>query len=401
MNYSDFTTLTNAYYRKLASTNLQFKRSLFEQINWDVRLIGIKGARGVGKTTMLLQRIKERYTDITKAFYASLDNIWFNDNSLEELVEFLYTHGVEAIFLDEVHKCPDWVQRIKNIYDDYPDLQIVYTGSAMLAIDNSQSDLSRRQTLYTLYGLSFREYLEYEDLLKYDIIPLEEVLNNHVAHALQITSQIKVLEHFERYLSGGYYPYYKEAGKDYYIRINEVSNIVIESDLPAVEKVTFETVQKAKKLLAVISKSLPFQPVIDKLSNQLQTTRDHCLKMLYALDKAALLFLLGDKIKDYKHLTNPKKIYLDNTNLMYALSENVLIGTIRETFFANQVKSAGKLTLPKAGDFMINEKYLFEVGGKKKTFEQIADLPNSFLAVDDTETGSGNRIPLWMFGMMY
>ncbi len=401
MNYNDFTTLTNAYYRKLASTSLQFKRSLFEKINWDVRLIGIKGARGVGKTTMLLQRIKEKYPDVTKAFYASLDNIWFNDNSLEELVEFLYTRGVEAIFLDEVHKCPDWAQRIKNIYDDYPDLQIVYTGSAMLVIDNSQSDLSRRQTLHTLYGLSFREYLEYEGLLKYDIIPLEEVLNNHVAHALQVTSQIKVLEHFERYLSGGYYPYYKEAGKDYYIRINEVSNIVIESDLPAVEKVTFETVQKAKKLLAVISKSLPFQPIIDKLANQLQTTRDHCLKMLYALDKAALLFLLGDKVKDYKHLTNPKKIYLDNTNLMYALSENVLIGTIRETFFANQVKAAGELTLPKAGDFMINGKYLLEVGGKKKTFEQIADLPNSFLAVDDTETGSGNRIPLWMFGMMY
>ncbi len=401
MDYVDIQPLLNAYHRKLATTDLRFKRYLYDQINWDVRLVGIKGARGVGKTTMLMQHIKETFQNIDDVLYVSLDNLWFETHKLEELIEFLYTHGVTYIYFDEVHKYKNWTTLLKNFYDNYPDLKIVYTGSAMLAIENSVADLSRRQSLYTLHGLSFREYLEYEGIETIPPVELEDLLKNHIQYALNITSKIKVLKHFDRYLKAGYYPYYKEAGEDYMMRIGEVARLVIDSDIPAVEDITYMTTQKIKKLLMVIAENVPLEPNINKLSAQLESTRDQTLKMLYLLDRAGLLWLLTDKIKDYKHLTGPKKIYLNNTNLMYALSGNISEGTMRETFFANQVGAVAALMIPKQGDFMADGKYLFEVGGSRKTFDQIADLPNSYLAIDDVETGNGNRIPLWMFGCLY
>ncbi len=386
----------------MASTNLKFKRYLYKQINWDVRLLGIKGARGVGKTTMLLQHIKETFDNIDDAIYVALDNLWFQNHSVEELVEFLYTHGVNHIYLDEVHRYRNWTSLLKNLYDNYPDLNIVYTGSAMLAIDNSKDDLSRRQTLYTLHGLSFREYLEYEGIISLPPISLEDLLRKHVNYALDATAKIKVLKSFDRYLGEGYYPYYKEAGKDYLIRVGEVAQLVIESDIPAIEEsITYTTRQKIKKLLMVIAENVPLEPNINKLAASLESTRDQTLKMLYLLDRAALLWLLTDKVKDYKHLAGPKKIYLNNTNLMNALTGCMSEGTKRETFFANQLGAVATLMTPKQGDFIANEKYLFEVGGTRKTFSQIADLPNSYLAIDDIEVGSGNRIPLWMFGCLY
>lgn len=401
MKNMDIQPLLITYHRRLQVVDTKFKRSLYSRINWNVRLIGIRGARGVGKTTMLLQRIKEAFPRFNEAMYVSLDNLWFNNNSLEDLVEYLYTHGVHNIFLDEVHKYPNWSALLKNFYDNYPDLNIVYTGSAMLAIDNSKVDLSRRQSLYTLKGLSFREYLEYEFGVKHEIIKFQDLLENHTTQAMRITSQCKILKQFEDYLKHGYYPYYKEVGEDYYQRVEEVINLVIESDMPVVADVTFSTIQKIKKLLMVITQNVPLEPNIAKLTAQLETTRDQCLKMLYLLNKADLLYLLTDKLKDYKHLNNPKKIYLNNTNLMYALSANVSEGNLRETFFANQLTSIGSVVMPRQGDFFIDDKYIFEVGGSSKTFAQIADLPNSYLAIDDIEIGNGNRIPLWMFGFLY
>lgn len=401
MDYADIQPLLNAYHRKLASTDLRFKRYLYDRINWDVRLVGIKGARGVGKTTMLMQHIKETFDNIDDVLYVSLDDLWFENHSLEELVEFLYTHGVMHIYFDEVHKYKNWVALLKYFYDSYPDLNIVYTGSAMLAIENSVTDLSRRQSLYTLVGLSFREYLEYEGIATIPPIELERLLADHTKYALDVISEIKVLKHFDRYLQVGYYPYYKEAGGDYLMRVGEVARLVIDSDIPAVESITYTTARKIKKLLMVVAANVPLEPNINKLSSQLESTRDQTLKMLYLLDRAGLLRLLTDKIKDYKHLTGPKKIYLDNANLMYALSGRVSEGTMRETFFANQLGAITTLTIPRQGDFMADGKYLFEVGGSRKTFDQIANLPDSYLAVDDIETGSGNRIPLWMFGCLY
>lgn len=403
MDYKDIQPLLNAYHRRLAATSLKFKRYLYKQINWDVRLLGIKGARGVGKTTMLMQHIKETFrNNIDEVLYVSLDNLWFQNHSVEELVEFLYTHGVNHIYFDEVHKYPKWTSLLKNLYDDYPDLNIVYTGSAMLAIDNSISDLSRRQSLYTLHGLSFREYLEYEGIASLPATTLEELLTSHTQYAMEATSQIKVLKHFDQYLREGFYPYYREAGNDYLMRVNEVAQLVIDSDIPAVEeKSTYTTRQKIKKLLMVIAENVPLEPNINKLSAGLESTRDQTLKMLYWLDRAALLCLLTEKAKDYKHLAGPKKIYLNNTNLMNALTGKVSEGTKRETFFANQVGAVSTLTASKQGDFVADGKHIFEIGGTYKTFSQIADLPNSYLAIDDLEIGNGNRIPLWAFGCLY
>ncbi|HJB43787.1 MAG TPA: AAA family ATPase [Candidatus Coprenecus merdipullorum] len=404
MDYTDIQPLLNTFHRKLAATDLRFKRSLHGQINWDARLLGIKGARGVGKTTMLLQRIKETAgNNLDEVFYASLDNMWFQTHSAEDLVEFLYTRGVTRIYLDEVHKYRGWTVLLKNLYDNYPDLNIVYTGSAMLAIDNSKSDLSRRQSLYTLHGLSFREYMEYEGIISLPSMTLEEMLKNHICYAMDVTSAgIKVLKHFEQYLNEGYYPYYKEAGRDYLMRIGEVAQLVIDSDIPAVEEtITYSTRQKIKKLLMVVAENVPLEPNINKLAASLESTRDQTLKMLYWLDRAALLWLLTDKPKDYKHLTGPKKIYLDNTNLMNALGSRVSKGTQRETFFANQAGAVTNLLIPKQGDFLADGRYIFEVGGPQKTFDQIAGLPDSYLAIDDIEIGNGNRIPLWLFGCLY
>lgn len=401
MDYTDIQPLINIYHRKLAATDLRFKRYLHYRIDWEVRLIGIKGARGVGKTTMLLQHIKESFDKIDDALYVSLDNLWFNTHKLEELVEFLYTHGVMHIYLDEVHRYKDWAVLLKNFYDSYPDLNIVYTGSAMLAIDNSKADLSRRQSLYTLNGLSFREYLACEGVAAIPTIGLEEMLAGHVEYAVDVISGIKILKYFDKYLREGYYPYYKEAGNDYLMRVGEVARLVIDNDIPSVEDITYFTAQKIKTLLMVIAGNVPLEPNISKLSSQLESTRDQTLKMLYLLDRADLLLLLTEQLKNYKHLVSPKKIYLNNANLMYALSGKISEGTVRETFFANQVGAVAALTMPKQGDFLADGKYLFEVGGSSKTFDQIAGIPESYLAVDGIETGSGNRIPLWMFGCMY
>lgn len=402
MELSDIKPLIDTYHRKIMTTSLTFKRYLYSKINWNVRLLGIRGARGVGKTTLILQYIKENFNNIDDALYVSLDNLWFNSYKLEDLVEYLYSHGIKYIFLDDVHKYPNWAVVIKNFYDNYPNLNIVYTGSAMLAIDNSKTDLSRRQTLYTLNGMSFREYLEYEGVMQINPINLEDLLSNHVKLAMDICYNTVILKHFDDYLQKGYYPYYKESGDDYHYRIGEVTNLIIESDLPSVEDVTFSTIQKTKKLLMVIAQNVPLKPNIAKLTTQLETTRDQCLKMLYILDRAQLLMLFGEKIKDYKHLTNPKKIYLNNSNLMCSLStSNISEGNKRETFFANQLNSIANVTIPKKGNFLVNSKFLFEVGGNSKTFDQIANIPDSYLAIADIETGSGNRIPLWMFGLLY
>ena len=401
MEFENIQPLLNAYYRRLEDTSLGFKRFLYSSINWDARLIGIKGARGVGKSTLLLQHILETFPDRSKAMYLSLDNLWFKDNSLPELVELLYNNGVEAIYFDEVHKCEDWQTHIKNFYDDYPRLKFVYTGSAMLQIDHAVADLSRRQSLHTLPGLSLREYLEYLGLGNFAPLSFDDLLHRHVDYAAHVVSSVRILKHFNDYLKTGYYPYFKEAGPDYQTRVSDSARAVIETDIPAVENITYGSVEKLKKLLMVIAQSVPFEVNLSRLSEQMESTRDQTLKMMSLLGRADLLNVLGEKERDYKHLTGPKKIYLNNTNLMYALNNLVTKGTERETFFANQMESIGRLTIPKQGDFMIDGKYLFEVGGRRKSFNQIADIPNSYLAVDDTEIGFASRIPLWLFGFLY
>lgn len=397
----DLTALYDAYYSRIAQTTTDFVRPLYHQINWDASIIGIKGARGVGKTTMLVQRIMFCFADdYEKALYASLDNLWFNSHSLMELVRYLDMHGIRHLFLDEVHKYKDWVQTIKNISDTYPRMNIVYTGSSLLEIDHAKADMSRRQTLYTLTGMSFREYLEFEGIAKLDTYSLSDVLNHHVNIALDISSRVDVMAYFDDYLRHGYYPFYKIAGKDYLVRLRETVSAVIDADVPAVEKVEFETLDKLKKMLMIIAPQVPFVPNIATLCEQVATTRNMALKMLYLLDKAKLLRLVTQKDKSFDNLVKPEKILLDNPNLMYALSHSPEIGTVREAFFACMLNEVGQVTAPLQGDYVVNSKILFEVGGRRKSFKQIKDIPDSYLAVDDTLVGRGNKIPLWLFGFL-
>ena len=401
MELAELQPLYDNYHRKIAKISLRFKRYLYDQINWESRIISIKGARGVGKTTMLLQHILENYEDIDRTLYVSLDDLWFATHNLIDLVDWADRHGIMRLYLDEVHRYEGWSLVLKNIYDNYPDMSIVYTGSSLLVMDNANVDMSRRQTSYTMHGMSFREYLEIEDIMHINPVSIDDLLHRHVKIAMEIVGSVKIAPLFELYLSNGYYPFYRESLPDFPSCLRETVSVVIDSDLPSVEKVSFDTLHKMKKLLMIVSANVPFEPNMSELWRQLSTDNESGLKMLYALDKAQVLMLLSAKKKNYKNLAKPDKIYLGNPNLMHVLCPSVDKGNERETFFLNQVRAGHDVTYPKQGDFLIDGRYLFEVGGRRKTFDQIADVPDSFLAVYDTEVGYGNRIPLWMFGFLY
>ena len=394
--------ILSIYSRRLQGTPEGFKRYLIDKIDWRDNLIAIKGAKGTGKTTMLLQHIKESFTDKDKALYLSLDNLWFETHSINDLIEYHYTHGGTHLFLDEVHYYPKWKTLIKNINDDYPGLHVVYIGSSMLKIDSGVADLSRRQLPYTLHGMSFREYLLYEGLAEMEPISLDLLLRDHRRIAEDILSNgMKILPAFGEYLRYGYYPFYKSVYSGFEIRLQQVVNHVLENDYPIIEGVEQSTIRKTKKMFMILAEQVPQTPNMSNLYNELETDRNQGLKMLYALEKAGLLALLSDKPKHIDKLSRPEKIFMDNSNLMYAYAMAPNIGTVRETFFLSQLAVDHSVTYPAKGDFLVDGKYLFEVGGRKKSFEQIKDVADSYLAVDDTEIGHHNRIPLWMFGFIY
>lgn len=403
MNYEEYLKLLEISNKRIRETEYKKTRFLLSRIDWRDRLICISGSRGCGKTTLVLQHIKTAFEgDYDKALYVSLDNLWFASNSLLDLIDAHYKNGGTHIFLDEVHYLKNWQIIIKNIYDEYPKLRIVYTGSSLLRINYESGDLSRRQITYHLPGLSFREYLYFEDIVDIDALHLIDLVTNHKEIAEKITLNHTILKYFAQYLLNGYYPFYKEVFAGYEQRLSQITNQILESDYPAIENINYSTIQKIKKMLYILAQSCPQTPKMTELYSQLETDRNQGLKMLYTLDRANLLNILSSEKANLKNMARPDKIYCDNTNIMYSLSENVNIGTKRETFFLNQLRSAGYDVLyPSKGDFIVNDKFLFEVGGKEKTFDQIKDIPNSFLAIDDTEIGRGNRIPLWMFGLLY
>ena len=401
METTEIQPLINSYHRRLSTIVSKFHRYLYNKINWNARMIGIRGARGVGKTTMLLQHIVENYTHVDDVLYASLDDLWFANHSVMELVDWVSVQGLKRLYLDEVHKCPNWAVVLKNIYDSYPNVSVVYTSSSILMLDNGIADLSRRQTLYTLNGLSFREFLEFEGVLSLSSVTLEELLKDHLSIGLEVVRKVKIIPLFKSYLEHGYYPFYLESGVDYSERLQWTINAVLESDLPAVEDVTFETIGKVRRLLVLLAERVPFVPNLSVLWRELSVNNMQGLRMLYALDRAKILSLATSDSKSYKHLSKPDKVFLNNTNLMYVVCPSVNVGGMRETFFFNQLSVNYAINIPPKGDFLVDGKLLFEVGGKNKTFEQIADVENSFIAADDIETGFRNKIPLWMFGILY
>lgn len=396
-------TLVNAYHRSVNEVSDGFMRYLYGAIDWSERLIGIKGSRGVGKTTMLLQHIRKTFPERSQAFYVSLDNIWFSSRSLTELVEYLYTHGVKYVFLDEVHRYPQWVREIKNIYDSYPKLHIVFTGSSLLEIDNAQADLSRRVRMYHLYGLSFREYLELNNVATFPSLSLEGIIAKHERLAAEITSQITVLPHFEQYMQRGYYPFFVETSstESYWERLQRVISTIIENDIPAVEKVEYETLLKVKQLLMLLAQMVPFTLNVSSLCEKISVTRNQLIRLLKLLEKASLIRQLRSDTKGLKAIGKPDKILFDNPNVMHALGENADIGTVRETFFAMSMAQSHQIQQPKQGDLLVDGTYLFEVGGKEKGYGQIRNVENSFVVADGVEVGFGNKIPLWLLGFLY
>lgn len=395
-------TLYEKFYRKLEITSLQFTRSAMDSIRWDARLIGIKGARGVGKTTLILQYIKKYLPLNESTLYVSLDNIWFAQNTLSSLTDYFVKHGGKFLFLDEVHKYPNWSQELKNIYDDYPEIKIVFTGSSLLEILNARADLSRRAIVYSLQGLSYREFLNLKLGLELPSFTLNELLEKHTTIARQLNSKIKPIQHFNEYLKAGYYPFFQEIPELYYQRIEEVVNLILEIELPLLRKVDVAYVPKLKQLLQIIAESVPFVPNVSKLSERIGINRNTFISYLYFLQEAHIIRNLYKDAKGITKLQKPDKIFLENTNFQFTFSPlSANTGNLRETFFANQLSNSHLVEYTEQGDFVIDGKFLFEIGGKNKTTKQIKKIKNSFVVADNLEYGSNNTIPLWLFGFLY
>lgn len=385
----------------LKATDNNFSRSLFKNINWKQRMVGIRGLRGTGKTTMLLQYLKFHLKE--KGLYVSADHPYFYDNSLLDLADQFEKDGGAVMLIDEIHKYPRWSTELKNIYDGYPGLRIIFTASSALEIQKGEADLSRRVITYELAGLSFREYLEFEHELKFSTLSLDAILKNKEDFTQEMLQHLKPLPLFKKYLSNGYFPFSKkDTQAEFSIKLNQVINTVLESDLAAIEQYTASNVVSIKKLLGIISESVPFTPNISALATKMKLGRDTVNNFLLQLERGRLLNLLHQQTKGVAALQKPDKIYLENTNLSYALKNAPDVGSLRETFFLNQLKNAGhQVGLPKAGDFIIDGKWTVEIGGKTKESKQIKAVKNSFLVLDDIESSYQNRIPLWAFGFLY
>ena len=388
--------------QKINSVPVTFVRSMMDKIHWEERLTGIRGARGVGKTTLLLQYMKLNLPRNHTAIYLSLDNIWFNEHRLYEFTDMFVKRGGKYLFLDEVHKYPDWSQEIKNIYDDFPELKIVFTGSSLLEILNARADLSRRAIVYEMQGFSFREYLNRNLKTDFPVVSLDDILTSHNQLTERIISHVKVFEHFHNYLRNGYYPFYNEAPSLYYHKINEIVNMTIDIELPLLRGVDIAYVSKIKQLLQIISESVPFIPNVTKLSERIGISRKSLLFYLSGLEESHLIIQLHKDARGISKLQKPDRIYLENANLMFALSsDKIQTGSVRETFFANQIKESHRLSYTPRGDFLVDGTYTFEIGGKDKNMRQIEGIPGAFIAADDIEYGYINKIPLWLFGFLY
>ena len=395
--------LIELYRKKMAATGLGFMRSLEDEVNWDARLVGIRGPRGVGKTTLFLQHIKKTFgKDLSKALYVSLDNLYFSDHSLLAVAQEFALRGGTHLFLDEVHKYPEWSQTIKNLYDDYPELHIAFTGSSLLEILDARADLSRRALVYDMQGLSFREYLSLVTGQDFPAFSLEQIIKENDRISAELAARIKPFMHFGTYLATGYYPFFTEGVDDYYTRLNESINMVLEMELPALRKIDVAYIPKIKKLLAVIGRSAPFIPNVSELAALVGVARQTLLGYFQYLDDSMLVKQLFRQARGLGSLEKPDKLYLENTNIMYMLNgSRTDIGNVRETFVYNQLKKSSEVLYSKESDFFVAGKYTFEVGGRNKKTGQIRGVEDLFIIADGIEFGTGRKIPIWLLGFMY
>ncbi len=385
--YQKFETLLN-------NTNTDFKRYLYGKVSWDSRMTGIIGPRGVGKTTMVLQYIKENL-DSKRALYVSADDIYFGENRLIDLADDFYKNAGEYLFIDEIHKYADWSRELKNIYDSFPALKIVFTGSSVLDILKGTADLSRRAVIFNLQGLSFREYLNLFHNYETEVYSLEQIINNEV----KLTDIKHPLPLFNDYLKRGYYPFGLEDGLD--LRLGQIIVQTLETDIPQYANLNVGTSRKLKRLLSIIAESVPFKPNFSKISGMIGVSRNSLDDYFLYMEKAGLIGQLRNETKGIRGLGKVSKVYLDNTNMVYHLvGEKSNIGNIRETFFFNQMRLHNEVISSEKTDFIIDD-YSFEVGGKNKQQAHIKQDGESFLVKDDIEFGYLNVIPLWAFGLNY
>jgi predicted AAA+ superfamily ATPase len=388
---------------RIDSVDTSFKRYLWNTIKWDNRLIAITGARGVGKTTMLLQYIRENLIGKPdEVIYVNMDDLYFSKNSLVDFADKFVKLGGKYLFLDEVHKYRNWSQEIKNSYDYFPDLKIVITGSSALDIYKGKADLSRRAILYRMQGLSFREFIALKYKYYFPVLELDDLLNNAHKRIPAILDKIKPLKLFEEYLRLGYYPFFREGEDEFQIRLKQIVNHILDSDLPSVENIDFKSVNYLRKLISILAEIVPYKPNIVKLSQQVGVSRETLVRYLYLLEKADLLILLQTSAHGISKMNKPEKIYLNNPNLVYTLGDyRSNQGILRETFFLNQLQVLHSITSSEKSDFLVGDKYTFEIGGKNKNREQISAIENAFVAADNIEYGQQNKIPLWLFGFLY
>lgn len=383
--------------------SLRFKRYLYNQIDWKNRLIGIKGARGTGKTTILLQRLQELSLKPTEAAYFSMDDVYFLEHSLVKSIKEFYNKGGKYVFIDEVHKYENWSVEIKNIYDQLDDLSIIFTGSSIIDISKQEGDLSRRVLMHELYGLSYREYLQYTDVISLPSISLEEIIHSQINLSDLIPKDFRPYEYFSEYLSLGYYPFFKEDTEGYHRRIKQMVRLIVEYDMAELKGFDIRNAKKMLQLLQIVSQQVPFKPNLVKLAEKSGIHRNTILNYLHFLEEARLIKLLYPVGNSIANLQKPEKIFLNNTSLLMALSnKNNSIGTVRETFFFNQLMVNHIVEAPKSGDFIVNEKYVFEIGGQNKSSKQITNIgSNGFVVKDNAIHPIGNALPLWMFGLTY
>jgi uncharacterized protein len=393
--------LYSQFYEKYALVQTSQVRNFMDTIDWTNRFIGIKGSRGVGKTTLLLQYIRLNFKPDKSVLYISLDNLYFLENNLYDLVDDFYKKGGQFIAIDEVHKYANWAIEIKNIYDNMPELKLVFTGSSLLHINQAKADLSRRVVLYDMPGLSFREFIQFETKINCNRYTLDDIVENHVSISIEITQKVKPLHHFANYLNYGYYPFYMENKKSFHQKLSEVLLTVLEIDIPQYAFIQTANIVMLKKLLSVISNAVPFKPNMNSISERTGISLNTMKNYLKLLNDAQLLNLLYFEDKGLNSLGKPEKIYLNNTNLMYNLGKDADIGSIRETFFFNQLQQVSAIYAAKNTDFNVDNRYSFELGGKNKKQLQIKNHKNSYLVKDDIAIGTDINIPLWLFGFLY
>ena len=396
----EFLSLIHQQY--LNNLKFSFKRDLLGQIDWTNRMIGITGARGVGKTTLLLQYIKQTFGFSEDVLYLTMDHIQLSGVSLLDVAAFHSVRGGTHLVIDEIHKSKNWSSELKTIYDLYPGLHVIFTSSSILEIYKGQADLSRRVILYDMDGLSFREYLQIETGARLATLNIKDLTEKHIEISHEILDKgIKPLKHFSNYLQHGYYPFYLENLSAYPIKLLNIINLTLEVDLVSIKHVDPASIPKIKKLINLLATSVPFQPNVSKLAGSIEITRNTLLLYFQYLAQAKILNLLQDSGSTYSYIAKPEKVYLHNSNLMACLQPNNLnSGSIRETFFVNSISPLHLVNTSTKGDFVVDDTYVFEVGGHSKTNKQISWLPNSFLAIDDVEIGSRNKIPLWLLGFL-